>query len=541
MSTPFELNFSDPADWRLINRVWEDDAGTLRLVGDYSGDPDAPLQGMHFAFHRGICCRDATFDFELNLQSHSDAGVIFRARDASHFYLLHFPNCGQHSRAQHFWVALSAMDASGWLRRVRMSMVRGVPSTSGVWLSARVRVERSRIEVRVGDYGHVAFEDVTYADPGHVGVYGWRAASLRHVRVACDDEAPGIFNVQVTPRVNWQTPAPNDNTWQQPTDLKHLGDGELVMQVNLQRVLTAGEDAVAVPHLMRSSDAGRTWSEPERIHAVTEGYSWSPPRMHLTPGGRLLLLVPGPDHKKVFESNDGGRTWTPQGTTNLHVGPAREKPVQDLSPAGFLNLRDGSILALQLSAAYLNRAMNRHNIWTWGGSHCQAFTSRSSDDGRTWSEPVNVDNPGADADGNPLPGNLDLTEASGFETTDGRVVLLIRPIYSPWMWQTWSDDGGRTWGPAVRGPFPGYAAPNMVRTVSGAVIFAHRMPGLCLHVTRDEGCTWDEGTTIDSSLWAMGSMVEVEPEVVLYVYWDSDYKRMRAQRVRVTAKELLPG
>ena len=79
--------------------------------------------------------------------------------------------------------------------------------------------------------------------------------------------------------------------------------------------------------------------------------------------------------------------------------------------------------------------------------HCQAFTSRSDDDGLTWSKPVNIDTPGFAPNGDKLEGNLDLTEQIGAQLGSGRVMAFIRPIYSPWMWETWSDDGGKTWGP----------------------------------------------------------------------------------------------
>jgi hypothetical protein len=38
----------------------------------------------------------------------------------------------------------------------------------------------------------------------------------------------------------------------------------------------------------------------------------------------------------------------------------------------------------------------------------------------------------------------------------------------------------------------------------------------------------------------MGSMIEVEPDVVLYVYWDSFESLMRAQFIRVTPDGLEP-
>jgi hypothetical protein len=116
--------------------------------------------------------------------------------------------------------------------------------------------------------------------------------------------------------------------------------------------------------------------------------------------------------------------------------------------------------------------------------------------------------------------------------------------YSPWMWETWSSDQGKTWTPCVRGPFPGYAPSAPVRTASGVVVFPTRFPGLTLHHTRNDGMTWDEGgggTYIDTSIWAMGSLVEVEPNVVLFIYMDSWQSKLRAQFIRVTEKGLEPA
>jgi len=177
---------------------------------------------------------------------------------------------------------------------------------------------------------------------------------------------------------------------------------------------------------------------------------------------------------------------------------------------------------------------------TWGAVHSQAFVSRSADDGKTWSAPQQLDDRGLDGAGAPIACNLDLTEVCAAEVRPGRVLALMRPIYSPWMWECWSDDGGRTWGPAVRGPFPGYACPNMIRTRSGALLVAHRLPGLTINCSRDGGENWDAGTMIDSGIWAMGAMAEVAPDLVLYVYWDAFESLMRAQLLRVTRTKLAP-
>jgi hypothetical protein len=92
----------------------------------------------------------------------------------------------------------------------------------------------------------------------------------------------------------------------------------------------------------------------------------------------------------------------------------------------------------------------------------------------------------------------------------------------------------------MRGPFPGYATPNMLRTESGAILVAHRQPTMSVHCSRDDGHSWDEGTLIDSGLWCMGAMCEVEPDLVLYVYWDNFETDMRAQYIRIKSDRLEP-
>jgi hypothetical protein len=66
------------------------------------------------------------------------------------------------------------------------------------------------------------------------------------------------------------------------------------------------------------------------------------------------------------------------------------------------------------------------------------------------------------------------------------------------------------------------------------------MQGLTVFCSLDDGFTCDQGTMIDTGLWALGPMVEVKPNVVLYVYWDSYSTPMRSQRFRVGASGLEP-
>ncbi len=540
MGKDIGLTIGGGSDWHFVNGSWFDgEDGLVAVENEYLiADGDA-MQCNHWAFNKALCYKDCTARFEIKLNPHTDTGIVLRARDESHFYVLHFPNCGQGSRAQHFWAALSIMDDSGYLKNVKLEMVRRVPSQIGIWLPVEVTMKGSRFLVKVGDYGLFEAEDHTYPGFGHIGLHQSLSAQIRNITIQGDPAPFTVWNHDEKQRVNWFHPLPtSDKVWQQPIDVKRFPDGELVMLVGIQGDKRQDDDAKSVQHLSRSTDNGRTWSTQEKVEIGDSGSSWGGARMHITPRGRLIAVMGGTDHKLVRESKDRGRTWSEPVKVNLHVGPPLEKPVQQLSPQGFLNLRDGGIVAFMLKVHPLKDPAL--NIWTWGSLHCQAFTSRSDDDGLTWTDPVNMDTPGFDAEGKPYEGNLDLTEPSAIELVNGRIMAFIRPVYSAWMWETWSDDDGKSWGPCVRGPFPGYAAPNMVRTASGAILIAHRMPSLCVNCSLDDGLTWDQGTTIDTGLWAMGSMVEVEPDLVLYVYWDTIETQMRAQYLRVTPSGIQP-
>ncbi len=528
-----QLSINDGSDWHFVNGDWVDgDAGLIRVPEDRVRSDGDAMQGMHFAFALNRCYQDCTVDFEFKLEAHSDTGIIFRARDESHFYVLHFSNCGQACRAQHFWAALSKMDDSGYLRLVKMDLIRRVPSTLDTWLSAAVTVIGKRVIVRVGDYGRFEVEDDTYIGPGAIGLYNSSfcapGALVRNVTVQGEPSPVLPWPKDVRQAVNWSHPVPDPpKEWQEPRCLLRFDDGELLMPYSGLGAEGRKRDESPKWYAARSADSGRTWSSPE---------SWvGTGAFHLTPTGRLIHISLGDKTVQIAESTDRGRTWSDPVPTSVPAVP----PTCATGGWGtLLNLDDGAMI--MFGAGGHNLTDSPHNVWTWGGLHCQAYACRSEDDGLTWSDPVNVDTPGFDPDGNQYAGNLDLTEQSPMQLSDGRIMVFFRPIYSPWMWETWSDDGGRTWGPCVRGPFPGYATPNVVKTASGALLVAHRLPQLTIHCSQDDGRSW-QGTIIDSGLWAMGAMCEVEPDLVLYCYMDTFEGLMRSQFLRVTPTGLEPA
>jgi hypothetical protein len=542
------LKIGDGRDWHFVNGAWQDgEDGVLAVPADLRRADGDAIQGHHYAFHRDLCYADVCVRFTFRLTSHSDIGIVLRARDESHFYLLHFPNCGQASRAQHFWVALSRMDESGYLRRIKMEMVRRVPSNSGLWLPAEIVLTGNCFTVRIGEHGRFTAEDDAYPKSGRLGVYSFGDAAIRGLSVEGEAVDPAPWDQTASQQTNWFHPCPDarPGIWQRPIDLLRFADGELLLSFAIQERSFQGR---VTSHLARSGDGGRTWSDPEPLRVSARDGGWEPDRLHLTPAGRLISLSKEGDAYLIAESTDRGRTWSELAPAGLAPAPPG-LPGIHLPPQAFLNLADGSIVLFGYGARR-DLMKEELTIYTWGSFHCQSFACRSTDDGRTWSTWVNLDNAGVDDHfdpnepdrelGRPIAGNLDLTEACAVQMGDGRIMVLIRPIYSPWMWETWSGDGGVTWGPCVRGPFPGYATPNMLRTSNGAVLVAHRLPSMTVQTSWDDGGTWDEGTLIDSATWVMGAMVEVEPGVVLYVYWDSFESLMRAQRILPTRAGLEP-
>lgn len=250
-----------------------------------------------------------------------------------------------------------------------------------------------------------------------------------------------------------------------PQDLVDMPNGELPLTYNVQATADASGEAKTTLFLTRSLDRGRTWSDPEELRLVVKAEAWEPPRIHLTLAGRLIAMAKQEGRVSVFESTDAARTWSDPSPMNA---PARVKDGKvkfQIGPQAFVNLADGAMVLLGHGAPPMEgEAESKH---TWSGQHFQAFSCRSTDDGRTWSDPVNVDNRGPDQNGKQIDGNMDLTEVCAVQMGNGHIMGLIRPVYSPWMWETWSKDGGVTWGPCVRGLFPGYATPNMLRTKSG--------------------------------------------------------------------------
>jgi hypothetical protein len=523
------IRLGDSAGWTFSGEPWsEDGEGVIR-------PPDERNLASR-AFYHQQAFRDFTADFEFNGSYREtgtgSAGLIIDATDPGHFYYVYFPWGGQQLRAKHFWAAVAKVDETGYIRNIEMEWVPGVPSETERWYRVRVEAQGGSITVWVDGRRAVSVA-VTRPARGCIGLagYGWYA--FRNIRVAGNE----------VPQPDWKgerrIPSPS---FEVGLDSKGMPSG--CVAPNGDVLLAAGT------LLVRSTDKGHTWSEPaplpEKLGPVGD-YGSSVFRSR---SGRLFVMIYRTQEQvkqatpeiSISESTDNGLSWSdPVPSEVAHGWPDLPKSLVPYGP--LVETDDGTLLRFLLGGVK-EEGSRFTDVRTWSATHCKAFAIRSVDAGKSWSAPIELDRPAwTDKERGTIPGSLDFTEPTGV-ALGNKAMVLIRPIYSPMMWQCWSQDSGATWDAAARVTFPGYAQ-SMVRTQSGAILCAHRFPHYAVNISRDEGLNWDQGTIIDYPVWAMGCLVEVEPNVVLSTYMNARQDQlMLSQLIRVTPdgiEPFLPG
>lgn len=155
---------------------------------------------------------------------------------------------------------------------------------------------------------------------------------------------------------------------------------------------------------------------------------------------------------------------------------------------------------------------------SWGG------VTRSTDHGKTWSTPVPI---GKDAHL-----NLD-AETDVIPLKDGSILAALRSSTVNLHFAT-SPDGGLTWSPVHDAGFKGHS-PHLYRLSTGEILLSHRLPSTSLHVSRDDGKSWQGPYVIDNVTGAYPSCVELGDGSVLIVYYtEGKGSEIRAKRFRLT-------
>ena len=252
---------------------------------------------------------------------------MFRGRHARHYYLVHFPCTGQQYRGAHFWAAISKVDASGWARVLRTEIVPGIPSEMCLWHTARLRVQGPEIRLWVDGRAFPVVTDDTYDEPGYVGLETYNGRdpdevkeffgdararvgsgnSFRNVRVRGEPEAAPPWDSSVAPGPKWRHPVADTTygAYQYVSSLVRLASGEVLLTVTASDAHTTGTRSLL---LLRSHDAGRSWSEPEVLPDSLHGAT-----LHPVDGDHVVAFLmrhDPPFDLSIVESADAGRTWS---------------------------------------------------------------------------------------------------------------------------------------------------------------------------------------------------------------------------------------
>jgi hypothetical protein len=406
---------------------------------------------------------------------------------------------------------------SAWAEIARQG---GLEYSTGRWHRAEALLDGGKVEVRIDGRPALAGEGVA-AGPGRFGFYvSDGRAEIREVSIEGRPAKlePPWREIKRPSRHVVVSEDAGAGGYQAFPDVHLRPGGEMLC------VFYAGFDHVSLPGfapggklppecpkcgrvcLVRSGDLGRTWSPAEVV--VDSPLDDRDPSIAELADGTLLVsyfaLEPGPGgggfrfvSSNLVRSSDGGRTWSEP--MRLFADWAVSSPVRLLS---------GGRLALPVY--YAGEAKSP------GGAY--GGVSFSSDGGRSWSPPVAVGKDGPLA----LDAEPDLVELPG-----GRLLMALRPV----MAVSWSDDGGASWSRPEKIGFEAHC-PYFLRMRSGVLLLAHRLPATSLHFSLDDGKTWSKNVPIDTAGGAYPSMCELPagrgfPDGTAFVVWYEEGARSK--------------
>ncbi len=310
------------------------------------------------------------------------------------------------------------------------------------------------------------------------------------------------------PRVISKGPAAG--TYQAFPDVCRLPQGDLLC------VFYGGYGHISLPNAdwprggricsVRSSDEGRTWSAPVVLYDGP--FDDRDPHIATMRDGTVVcsFFTYRPQADKTVQcdaslvtSRDGGATWETEARI-VAAGWPCSAPVRELS--------DGT----RLLGIY-----REDNASAYGG------LIRSTDAGRTWSEPIPI--------GKGSGVRLD-AETDFVALRNGELLAALRGDRVNLHFAR-SADGGRTWSGVQDSGFPGHC-PHFTRLSGGEILLSHRLPATALHVSRDDGRTWEGPVAIDDRIGAYPSTIELKDHTVLIVYYEEgEGSAIRARRFRL--------
>ncbi len=151
---------------------------------------------------------------------------------------------------------------------------------------------------------------------------------------------------------------------------------------------------------------------------------------------------------------------------------------------------------------------------------------KSYDGGRTWNDLALI----GERAGVYLDAETDVVELK-----DRRLLAALRSSKSD-MHFALSEEAGKSWGPVQSLGFKGHC-PYLLRHSSGVVLLAHRIPATSLHWLSDDTKPWQGPVQIDSVVGAYPSMIELPDGLVYCVY----YEEGKGSSIRGTRLRVAPG
>ena len=266
------------------------------------------------------------------------------------------------------------------------------------------------------------------------------------------------------------------------------------------------------------------WSTPVEVANGVESPqkrypTWNPVLFQPKDGPLLLFYKVGPDPRTwwgmLITSSDGGKTWSePQRLPDGILGPIKNKPVQ---------LADGDLLC----PTSIEIEIDEEDFW-------KVYMERSPDLGKTWTK-TELLNDGIE---------IDAIQPSILFHSPTRLQTLGRSRQGK-VWQAWSDDSGKTWGPMTFLDLPNpNAGTDAVTLADGRhlLVYNHTSRGRSpLNVAiSEDGKTWQAALVLEDQPgeYSYPAVIQSSDGLVHATY---TWKREKVKHVTIDPAKLEPS
>ena len=227
-----------------------------------------------------------------------------------------------------------------------------------------------------------------------------------------------------------------------------LSDGSLLWVTTEPEAPYLSKSMWAISRLAmrRSTDGGKSWSGAQLLAQGTEEYSLLSHAMRQLSSGTILHIysryrgydyetgTPAKSLNQIYiqRSDNAGRTWSD--AKNLNTGERYQGDILSME-----QLRDGRVI---YPFCFLTDVKSQFAV----------SVMYSDDDGKTWTRSESVLRTGG--------GGFEsgASEPTVVELSDGRLWMLIR-AQTGFLWESFSEDRGKTWSRAVESGLPSSNAP----------------------------------------------------------------------------------